>query len=260
MVEESSLRPPDVYPSWIIAFVLFAICCWWYTDFGGPLTEAEISRYQENLRVQHGADEAMLRKWTDFMETDQGNDFFMVNALDLSTKPRRLKGVPPNLSSEEVMQIYLEYVVSEMLMRGSHPVFAGDAVGQALDTVGVDGLMAPNQWDSGAVVRYRSRRTFMDIVTAQGMEGYHVFKQAALQKTIAYPIETNTLIGDLRFIVGALLLIITLAFNLFEFRARHKLLSLEVEDAMDTKLKLSEKGIAVTKEPMGQALVNKSDS
>ena len=58
----------------------------------------------------------------------------------------------------------------------------------------------------GAMMRYRSRRTFLDIVANNDMKDSHQFKIAALEKTIAYPIETQLNLGDLRGIIGLLLL------------------------------------------------------
>jgi hypothetical protein len=58
----------------------------------------------------------------------------------------------------------------------------------------------------GALFRYRSRRTFLEIVTIPETHDRHEFKVAALDKTIAYPIETQLDLGDLRLSLGLLLL------------------------------------------------------
>ena len=56
------------------------------------------------------------------------------------------------------------------------------------------------------MMRYRSRRSFLDIVTIPETMERHDFKVAALDKTIAYPIETVLNLGDLRVLLGLVLL------------------------------------------------------
>ena len=57
-------------------------------------------------------------------------------------------------------------------------------------------------WYTGALVRYRSRRDLLEIVTDPEFRGRHHFKVAALDKTIAYPIETPFYPGDPRLLLG----------------------------------------------------------
>ena len=95
---------------------------------------------------------------------------------------------------------------AELLSRACHPTVMGDAVFSALDLVGVEALDTADRWDMGALFRYRSRRTFLEIVTIPETLGRHEFKIAALDKTIAYPIETQLNLGDPRVSLGLLLL------------------------------------------------------
>ncbi|MGI9316347.1 MAG: hypothetical protein ACR2QW_03345, partial [bacterium] len=57
--------------------------------------------------------------------------------------------------------------------------------------------------------RYRSRRTLMDILSNPDFMGEHHFKHAALEKTIAYPIEPQLYLGDLRWLLGLFMLALT---------------------------------------------------
>ena len=54
-------------------------------------------------------------------------------------------------------------------------------------------------------MRYRSRRSLMEIVTIPETLGRHEFKMAALTKTIAFPIETRLFLGDARLLLGLIL-------------------------------------------------------
>jgi len=93
----------------------------------------------------------------------------------------------------------MEYLLPALLARASHPVFFGVTVGKSVEVVGIENA---ETWDRGALVRYRSRRDLLDIVTNPDFRGRHHFKVAALEKTIAYPIETPFFPGDLRLLLG----------------------------------------------------------
>ena len=94
----------------------------------------------------------------------------------------------------------------------SHPVIFGQAAYTVLDNVGIENA---EQWTDGAIFRYRSRRSFMDLVANPNLKGRHAFKLAALDKTIAYPIETSIYLGDMRLILGLILLSITALLDSF---------------------------------------------
>lgn len=88
----------------------------------------------------------------------------------------------------------------------------GNTFSGAMDLVGIDGA---EEWDSGAVFRYRSRRTLMDIIANPEFSGGWHFKHAALTKTIAFPIKTQLCLGDLRWLVGLLMLALTALLDTF---------------------------------------------
>jgi len=64
-------------------------------------------------------------------------------------------------------------------------------------------------WDMGGLVRYRSRRDFLEIVTDPVFSSKHHFKAAALEKTIAFPVEPDFNLGDPRLLIGLLVLSVT---------------------------------------------------
>ncbi len=60
----------------------------------------------------------------------------------------------------------------------------------------------------------------MEIVGNPAMQGRHEFKLAALNKTIAYPIETRFYAGDLRLLLGLALLALTALLDIAIFGRR----------------------------------------
>ena len=60
-------------------------------------------------------------------------------------------------------------------------------------------------WTQGAGVRYRSRRDLLEISTNPAFQGRHEFKIAAMQKTIAFPIDPWFQLGDPRLLLALFL-------------------------------------------------------
>ena len=194
---------------WGLPALVYATFVFWYTDFGGPLSTTEISGYLEKFEIQ-GVDQEALDRIRGFMESDSGRQFLMLNIIDLSEDPPNVEGAEAGESAEQLMNRYMEHMYAELFKRACHPTTMGNAVFRAMDLVGVDDLDAAERWDIAAFMRYRSRRTFMEIVTIPATRGRHAFKVAALDKTIAFPIETEIHLGDPRLI---------LALSLFSFSA-----------------------------------------
>jgi hypothetical protein len=173
----------------------------WYTDFGGPLREDEIAGYLAKFAGQ-GVSNEFLSRVRDFMATDTGRQFQMVNVIDYDEDPPDVEGAAPGESAEQLMGRYMEHMFRELLWRACHPTVMGVAAFRAMDLVGVEALERPEEWDMAAFMRYRSRRTFMEIVTIPETRGRHEFKVAAIEKTIAYPVETRIHLGDPRVSLG----------------------------------------------------------
>lgn len=199
---------------WLLPFLLYLVFVAWYTDLGGPLKPTEITVYSEKMR-ENGASEERIAKIREFMQADTGRQFLMVNAIDMNEHPPDVPGAAPGESAQQLMNRYMEHMYPALLARASHPVLMGMAIFSNMDTVGVTGA---DDWTMGALVRYRSRRTLMDIVTNPAFTGSHEFKMAALDKTIAFPIEMKLYYSDPRLLLALFLLALTALVDLLFFR------------------------------------------
>ena len=192
---------------WLGSALLYALFVSWYTDFGGPLTETEIQAFiakteDQNLGGAPSARGALL----DFLRNDTGGQFLMFNAVDLAKDPPQTEGAPPDADAQTLIDLYMEHMIPALLSRASHPVVVGKSVADSLDLQGIEGAEA---WSDGAIMRYRSRRTLIDIIGNPEFYARHDFKLAGLEKTIAYPIEPRIYLGDLRLLLGLFMLAIT---------------------------------------------------
>ena len=191
---------------WLTTALIYAAFVFWYTDFGGPVTEAEIEDWRKTM-LSTGATAERVSYFERFLREDSGRQFLMLNAIDMNENPPNVEGAVPGESADQLMGRYLEHMLWELLANACHPVIIGTAPFGVIDLVGIEGA---EQWDQGAVFRYKSRRAFMRVISNPITRERHHFKLAALQKTIAYPIEPSLYLGDLRLILGLIILLITL--------------------------------------------------
>lgn len=207
--------------TWLILGAVYIGFFFWYTDMGGKLSQEEIQtfikKHEQNIindGVSPDSEEFQLRIdfLKKFMEEDNGKQFIMVNNIEMNKNPGDVVGANPGESADQLMSRYMEYMWPNLLKRASHPIFMSNAVYQSMDLVGIEGA---ETWDQAALMRYKSRRTMMEIVTNPNMMNRHGFKIAALQKTIAYPVEPFGFYSDMRLIFGMLIAIVGLSIRLF---------------------------------------------
>ena len=190
---------------WFLPALFFALFLFWYTPTGGPLSDVEIDNFIVKMEENGSSREAiaMIRQ---FGEEDTGKHFIMINNIDYNETPGNVVGAAPGENAQQLMDRYMGHMIPAMLSRGSHPVMMGPAAYRSMDVIGVEDV---DIWDMGGLVRYRSRRDFLEIVTDPAFSGKHHFKAAALEKTIAFPVEPDFNLGDPRLLIGLLLLALT---------------------------------------------------
>ena len=195
--------------TWVILVVLYGSFFSWYTSCSGPLTDAEVEHFVSRMQ-QSNPDIpperlAMLRE---FLETDTGDDFVMVNVIEFRDTPLQVEGVSPTDTSAEVMAKYMEFMFPALLRRACHPVLYSTAAAPALEMFGIDGV---REWTNGAGMRYRSRRDMIEIASDPSFHGPHEFKIASMNKTFAFPADPWFHLGDPRLILALIALVIGLA-------------------------------------------------
>jgi len=187
---------------WSIPTFCYLLFCFWYTDFSGPLTRAEIDKYVGMLEAEGGAPDR-INDIRAFLEADTGRQFIMVNLITMAQAPPPIAGAPENASAQDLLDVYMAHMYPALFKRACHPVFVGDAVHGALDSVGLE---RPELWGRTALMRYRSRRDMIEIATNPAFHGRHEFKIAAFDRTVAFPVETVLYLSDPRVLLFVLLL------------------------------------------------------
>jgi hypothetical protein len=191
---------------WVVPTVVYAAFFAWYTNLGGPMTDDEIAAAVERLQAR-GGDPLSVERVRRFMEQDTGSQFIMVNMIDAAEHPPDLPATGPGAGAAALMAHYMEHMYPALLRRACHPVFAGTVVGEAMDLTGIAGA---EHWTQAALMRYRSRRDMIEIATDPAFGDRHEFKLAALDKTIAVPVETQIYLSDPRWLLALVLLLAVL--------------------------------------------------
>ncbi len=183
---------------YLIPLVIYLVFTFWYTDLKGPLSQEEIDHYV-SLFEEQGRPAEQIERLRQFMEEDTGRQFLMLNNIDMAENPPDVEGAAPGESASQLMGRYMEHMYPALFQRASHPIYFGQAVFYSMDIVGIENA---ETWDQAALMRYRSRRDLLDIVTNPAFYGKHEFKTAALTKTIAYPLENTVYFSDPRFLLA----------------------------------------------------------
>jgi len=187
---------------WLIPLALYGAFWLWYTPLSGPMMDEEVEQAMADFSRDGGNPEALARLRA-FFEEDDGRSFIMVNIMDTANAVPDLPATGPDAKAGDLLDHYMEYMWPALFSRACHPLFAGNAVGESLDLVGIEGA---ERWDSSAMMRYRSRRDMWQIASDPRFADRHEYKVAALEKTVAFPVQPMVMFSDPRFFLLLLIL------------------------------------------------------
>lgn len=202
---------------WLMLLVAWLAFFSWYTSFEGPLTDEEIATVMAAAE-ESGATEKEIARMREFLETDTGDDFVMVNVIEMNDPPPQMEGMPPDATADDLMNKYMEFMYPELFKRASHPVLFGTATAPAMDTWGIEGA---ERWTTAGLMRYRSRRDLLRIAARPEFLGPHEYKIGAMAKTIAFPVDPWMSAGDPRLLLAMIFLILGLA-NSLRWAKKHR--------------------------------------
>lgn len=120
---------------WLILAMIYAAFFSWYTSFGGPLTSEEIDWYVAEFERVGQPPEA-IEAIRGFLENDTGDQFAMLNIIDLCESPLVVEGSPPAADAQEMFDRYMEFLYPAFFARACHPVMVGFAAHRTMDLMG----------------------------------------------------------------------------------------------------------------------------
>ena len=101
-------------------------------------------------------------------------------------------------------------MLPRLFSRASHPILVGNG---AASTFTLGDMSGASDWESVALVRYRSRRDFLAITGTMSFRESFQYKASAIDRTIAQPITVRIALFDLRFIAALVMALVVLVLD-----------------------------------------------
>ena len=177
---------------WIIALSLYALFWLWYCGVKGRLSKHEVEIFISSFEAK-GLSESALSNIREFLEQDDGREFFMINLLEIKS---------PKRESQKLLMGYFKKFMSGMIPRGGHPLFLANAAAKNIENLNCEHA---DDWSSVGIIRYRSRRDFAQIVLNTFGSEHHSDKLLSLKKTLAFPSTTTLFFGSPKIIIALVL-------------------------------------------------------
>ena len=187
---------------------LYLIFLAWYDGWGmTALTPAEVDQYIAN--ISEDSELYLVRENLRTMGVeDDGGEFYMLNLNSYQYAPGKpAEGIPADY------QAYSNVVIRMILGNAGHPVYVGRFPKYLLTT--------PNatNWHSVLLVRYRSRRDFISMVTSDAYQDIAAIREGGIAYAEVTPTTPEISLTTPRLLVLFLLASVGLVLDLV-FRRR----------------------------------------
>ena len=186
---------------WGSTALVYALFWFWYVGLKRPLQQSEIDASFTKMQAVGEPSDEFLSALRHFFQNDDGRDFAMVNMLELKE---------PKAEARQKLAAYQKIFMSSLFKRAGHPVFIASMATGKIENIGCD----DDNWTVAAMVRYRSRRDLLEMVTETFASDHHALKIDALQRTFSYPSAPRRIIGGPKVLVPMALLLVACLFQI----------------------------------------------
>ena len=169
---------------WLILAALYCGFLIWHTPLRPPLSAQERTEFLAKLEA--GADpSSAAQESLAFLEADDGGPFYMLNLIAYREKAQYTPGFESDITSAQIAnETYSSYVIPLLLARGSYPLIVSERLATVIDTLGPS-----RNFETVALIRYRSRRDFLDMITSDAFTAAVPHKWASVSGTLVAPTE-----------------------------------------------------------------------
>ena len=183
-----------------IFLVLYLAFLAWYDGWGmDPFTAEEVDTLTVN--------DPNLRR---FLKDDDGEEFFMLNLNRYEYAENEVQqGVPV------AYQNYGQAVIQMILKNAGHPIYSGEIPNYLLD-----GDIKDGSWHEIILVRYRSRRDFISMVTSDEYLKIARHRTGGIEYAEVTPTRASINLVTPRFVILVLLALLAWAIDRLIRRAR----------------------------------------
>jgi hypothetical protein len=169
---------------WPMALGLYLVFHVWYQGWRAALTREEIDHFLAKAEHSSGAEHSEPAALRAFLEQDDGREFLMINMIRLKSGPVPHPVTGVMTAPRDLLMLYFRTFLTLMLRKAGHPVLVSRKIAGYLDAWGAH---PDEHWSLAGVVRYRSRRDFLELATHPRFMAAHPFKVAAMDRTYSFP-------------------------------------------------------------------------
>ena len=193
-----------------IFLVLYLAFLAWYDGWGmDPFTAEEVDTLV-GKEVAKGANPELLKNLRRFLKDDDGEEFFMLNLNRYEYAENE-----DQQGQSVAYQNYGQAVIQMILKNAGHPIYSGEIPDYLL---GGDAKDA--SWHEIILMRYRSRRDFVSMVTSDEYLKIAQDRSGGIEYAEVTPTRADINLTTPRFVVLALLVVIALFIDRQIRRAR----------------------------------------
>lgn len=169
---------------WILVPIVYGIFSIWYFNWRGPITFEEVDAFMVSFDQVEGSEHTGAEIFREFLEQDDGSEFVMLNLVQLHQGEVVHPISGDKMSASKLIGEYFGPFARALLKRGGHPVFQARTVGGNMDSWNVDNNQG---FGVTGMMRYKSRRDLVELILDSGFADVHIYKLAAIERTISYP-------------------------------------------------------------------------
>ncbi|MEM9342276.1 MAG: hypothetical protein AAGA87_04470 [Pseudomonadota bacterium] len=161
----------------------------WHTPLRGPLSDAEVDAFMATQAETVGTTWADEEEFEAFLRSDDGRPFVMINLMEYRETAEYPEDYQPetDMAGKEAGVLYGQAVLPQLLLRGSYPVARATRYNTIINSVGD----TAGEFESFAMVRYRSRRDLIDMLASDAFSEANLHKWASLENTLVAPSNNN---------------------------------------------------------------------
>ena len=189
----------------VAALGAFAGLWRWHSPPAKKLTGEEIDHYLEIIsRLPSPGDgtEGFIARVRDWAEADDGKPVYMLNLLRYFPELHRFPGAPEFEGTPREANAHYEKSVAALWLRNaSYPMIGGTVQGHNL----IQTRPEQESYSSAMMVRYPSRRRFLEILADPAYAGFEPYKLMAVEIDLM-PVSGERVFPDLRWVGGSALL------------------------------------------------------
>ncbi len=174
-----------IWPIFIVGGVLILLLHLWYFNRKKPLSAIEVNAYLEYF-LQHPQQHTELDVLKQFMQEDDGKEICIANFVSLYREKITHPETGQKVSPHAAVQNYMKVLLGLCAKKACHPIYLAYRVGGHIDSWGSDDKL---DFRGLQMMRYRSRRDFIELIVNPKFASGLDIKFAAIEKTISYPVK-----------------------------------------------------------------------